>query len=328
MIENFWAWWRNGGEAAVTAAIESGDPEATVPLLAPRVAEIGDGLSWELGPGIDTHHQLVVTGDSDKRAVARRWLNAAPAPDTTWSYADSRQRRPLGSFRLNIGSTVVHYADVVVAAQRRQNHLDVRVHHPSFCTLPERQRYEITFLALDHALGEAAVEQWLRGIETTVNRPNEAYSLAELVGLVDALALENTDEDGSPAWIGLQWDGENGRTVAATQVPLCSTQAPNLDTHITIAIPYLDVDDTGFPTEATWNALNALRNRLEADAAPAGRVLALETHAGQHIVHLYLDSSITDVSVLRDARTGWNQGVVSVFSRYDPRWSGVAHLRT
>jgi hypothetical protein len=107
------------------------------------------------------------------------------------------------------------------------------------------------FLVPDHALGEFAVEQWLGAIDTISHRPPDGHPLADLVGAVDALAAENTNEDGSPAWIGLQWDAQDGRVVAAAQVPMCSAQAPNLDTHIALTVPYRDADETGFPTGGT-----------------------------------------------------------------------------
>jgi hypothetical protein len=139
VIDSFWEWWCAAGAVAVAGAIEAGEPEASVPLLGPRVEAIHPGLSWELGPGEVSQHRLVVSGDSDTRAVARRWLRAAPAPDAVWCYADTRQRRPLGQFRLGVGSTLVYYADVNVAARRRGNRLDVQVHHPSFAGLEKRQ---------------------------------------------------------------------------------------------------------------------------------------------------------------------------------------------
>ncbi|OBJ37681.1 hypothetical protein A5630_04195 [Mycolicibacterium mucogenicum] len=328
LIESFWEWWRTEGASAVAAAIEAGDASSAFPLIDQRVAAIHDGLAWEIGPGTVSEHQLVVTGNPDRRAVARRWLNAAPSPDPVWSYADSLQRRPLGEFRLGVGSVVVHYADVIVACQRRQNRLDVRVYHPSFGGLEQRQQFEIAFLALDHALGEVAVEQWLGAVDTTKYRPAEGYSLAELVGVVDALAAENTYEDGTPAWVGLQWDGENGRVVAAAQVPLCSSQAPNLDTHIAISVPYQSFDEAGLPTEQTWDALEELRDQLESVLGTAGRVLACETTAGVHTVHVYADSVAVDVVAIESAAATWAQGAVIVASHDDPKWSDVAHLRT
>ncbi|MGJ6121434.1 DUF695 domain-containing protein [Mycolicibacterium sp. Y3] len=327
-IDSFWGWWRANGAAAVNAAIEAGTPEAAVPLLSPRVASIDERLSWELGPGQRSAHQLIVTAaDPAERAVARRWLNAAPPADTVWSYSDYRQRRTLGMFTITVGSSRIHYCDVIVGVQRMHAHLDVQVYHPSFADAPQRQRLEVAFIVLDHALGELDVEKWIGGVDVVTHRPVDGYPLAELVGVVDALAAENTLHDGSPAWAAMQWDGEDGPVVANAQVPLCAAAAPNLDTHCALQVPYSVVDETGFPTDHTWDALADLHEVLDSTLGSSGRVVARETIAGTTTMHVYLDSSAVDADVLTAIASTWTQAPASATCEHDPGWVAVAHLR-
>jgi hypothetical protein len=81
-IAEFWQWWATARDD-VASAITAGTIGDFSDGLARRVHAIHPGLQWELTPGITTAHALVVTagGQAPIRAVAARWLAAAPRAD-------------------------------------------------------------------------------------------------------------------------------------------------------------------------------------------------------------------------------------------------------
>ncbi|CAN7285649.1 DUF695 domain-containing protein [Knoellia sp. LjRoot47] len=329
-IDAFWQWWTDDGAARTAAGIAERDPSHMVEPISQRVSAIDERLAWELGPGRDAQHMLVVSpeGDPDVRAVARRWLRAAPATnDPTWEYADARQR---GSCEgtLEIGPHVVSFADIVVGARREGAHLDVSVHHPSFVDLPEQARQQVTMLALDEALGEVDVETWIGRVDSAVDAPLDAFPLDRLAPLVDGLAAEHRDDSGEPTWMLLQGQGPQGRVIASAQVPLAATTAPELDRHVLVRVPYTDLTDDGLPGEGSLDALRRFEDHLTGRLGGGGRVVAHESSAGVRTLHAYVDSTGPGADVVRAAVGGWEQGRVDVADEPDPGWQGVAHLRT
>src|SRR5262245_4089636 len=91
-IAAFWSWWQATGAAETAAAIEAGDPGRMVESISRHVEAIHSDLAWQLAPGLQSQHVLVVgaDGNAQLRAVARRWRKAAPAASAVWEYSDWR----------------------------------------------------------------------------------------------------------------------------------------------------------------------------------------------------------------------------------------------
>ena len=68
------------------------------------------------------------------------------------------------------GSPDVDFARVQVGARLDGGRFDVQVHHPGFADLPEQARLQVTFLALDAALGEVDTELWLGEVSPSRSR--------------------------------------------------------------------------------------------------------------------------------------------------------------
>lgn len=328
-IDEFWAWWKAEGGALIARSIADRDPSSMIEPISSRVNAIDPRLAWELGPGRGAAHVLVVSpeGNPETRGVARRWLRGAPAVDVTWEYADSRQRGTCES-SLEIGPHTINFAEVVVGARQEGHHLDVTVHHPSFRDLPDEARRQVTMLALDEALGENDVETWVGHIAPAVDAPLDGFPLAQLAPLIDGLAAENRDEDGSPTWVLMQGESPAGRVIAAAQVPLRATTAPELDHHVAVTVPYADRTDEGLPGDGSLSALRALEDHVVERLGGSGRIVAHETGAGVRTLHFYVDSTGPGASVVRAAVAGWVQGRCEVADHPDPAWNTVAHLRT
>ncbi|MFN8189428.1 MAG: DUF695 domain-containing protein [Nocardioidaceae bacterium] len=333
-IDAFWAWWAAAGAAQTSAAIADRAPDRMVDELSRRVNGIHPGLAWELASGRRAQHVLVVSpeGNPDLRSAARRWLRAAPEPDATWEYADARQPVPdLDDIRLSLGKQTVCFGDTLVTARRVGHHFDVTVHHPVFEEIPVEAQLQITYLALDAALGEVDVETWIGEIEPAALAPLDAFPLHHLSRLVADLREELTDADGSPTWVILKGSGPEGPVMALAQVPLAPTTAPELDEHVAVAATYDQLTDEGFPGDPSLEALRTLEDRLADVLDGRGRLVAHESSGGRRTLHFYVDSATGATGELLAAARDWRldgvAGVVHTAAEPDPGWSAVRHLR-
>jgi hypothetical protein len=90
-----------------------------------------------------------------------RWRAAAPAADAVFEYFGSRQPdNDVFTSRIQIADHQLELDAVRFAftVDEDAHELDVAVFHPDFPVLPESARLQLTFLALDWALGEELVE--------------------------------------------------------------------------------------------------------------------------------------------------------------------------
>lgn len=329
--EAFWAWWSSEGADACAAAIADGTIAEMVDDLTTRIHAVSADLAWELGPGERARHVLLVSpeGNPDARAVARRWLRAAPPASATWEYADSRRASPdPGSGVLRVGDDEVDFASIRVGVSRVGNHVDVAVHHPLLRTLPEQARGSVLFLSLDHALGETACETWVGAVDAALEEPPGALTLEQVRELVDVVRADATGDDGEPVWVLLRGDKDGEPIMAAAQVPLAPSWAPHLDAHLAVRVPFVGAADEGMPTPEVLDELRALEDHLSEQLAGSGRLVAHETQRGLRTLHYYVESTLPTLAVVEAAVGGWTAGRVEVTSTPDPSWHGVRHLRT
>ncbi|WP_426565862.1 DUF695 domain-containing protein [Angustibacter sp. McL0619] len=330
-IEAFWSWWVTKGSAQTALAIEGRDPERMVSALSERVDAIDSGLAWELGPGSDSSHVLVVTGEGnpDLRPLARRWRMAAPVADLTWSYSDVRLPAPdvqdvvlrMGEVDLDAGAA---NADVrVVGAQ-----IDVVVHHPRYPELPEDAQRTATFLLLDAVLGESDVETWIGQIGSSEVPALDPIPLVALRAVVEDVRAQHTGPDGEPHWVMLNGTTPDGGAIlASTQVPLRASTAPHLDTYVPVVVPFADRTEQGLPGPGSLSALRDLEDHLTLLLGDSGRIVAHQSHDGVRILHVYVDGTTPAAEQVRAGVVGWDQGAVKVDVQLDPGWSSVRHLR-
>ena len=327
----FWSWWLDEGAAACEAGIADGTLSDLVDEITARVHAVSPELVWALGPGTTAEHVLVVSpeGNPDVRAAAHRWLLAAPAPTATWQYADARPpATDPASGGMRVGETDVDFAAIRVAATRVGNHVDVAVHHPALRTLPEQARGAIAFLSLDHALGETGCETWVGNVEVALDPPADALTLEGVRDLVEQVARDAAGDDGEPVWVLLQGEQDGSPLMAAAQVPLASSWAPHLDTHVEVDVPYADATPDGLPALEVLDALRGLEDHLAERLGATARLVAHETGRRHRLLHFYADSATPAAAVVEAAVTGWEQGGVEVRATADPSWHGVRHLRT
>lgn len=92
-IEDFWDWWTAAGRAAAGAGMRDCAFDAFDREMNARVEAMHADLAWELMPGGQAEHALVVTaaGVPGRRRIAERWFGEAPPADETWEYHPARQ---------------------------------------------------------------------------------------------------------------------------------------------------------------------------------------------------------------------------------------------
>ncbi len=187
----FWQRWARL-RPAVAAALDSGEVHLIEARVASAVTLLHRRLGWSLsgGSGDPTErYSLVVTGegDEDLRALTDAWLAAAPT-DHGWEYHDAAQAMDDPSdLTLAIGELQVALADVRVTALADGDRLHVAVYHPAMPRLRDEDRDVLSFVALDTALGERAVERRIGYVEPVGAAPRHAVDLLELRALVTSL---------------------------------------------------------------------------------------------------------------------------------------------
>lgn len=329
-IGAFWDWWNQGGHQKWAQVAGQGmPPQELVDELRARVEAIADGLAWEVAAGSESVHQLVVTadGDPDLRAIARRWLLAAPESDPIWSYADSRQAVvAVEDVGLQLGERTLSGTEAQVGVRRVGSRVDVTVFHPGFAELSEEERSLALFVLLDQTLGERQTETWIGELSPSEVPPLDGFGLSGLRAVVRDLAAECSDENGEPLWALFEGESPNGLVTASAQIPLAAAGWPLLDRYVRVEVTYEDQQEDGLPDEAGRAALSELETSLTGAVGEDGRVVGHETTGGVRALHLYVDGRTDAPARVEAAAKQWDRSA-RVTHESDPGWSAVQHLR-
>jgi hypothetical protein len=332
-VEQFWAWWQAEGRALASAAVTAERPiEDLVGPMTAAVHAVHPDLQWETPPGAESRHLLTVpaAGGPELRAAARRWRSAAPPADPEWEYADIR--RPIAG-DLSAATLQVHGREFVVSeatvdAYVRGLAVDVSVHHPHFADLDQAQRDQVAFLLLDQVLGEEDVETWVGEIGSSPVPALDPVPIGGLRSVVRDLREQHTDDEGRPSYVVMQGTGPTGLPVLVmARVPLKPVTAPHLDTYVGLVVPYADRTPEGLPGPGSLDRLRALEDRIAQRIGTDGEVLAIQSHDGVRVLHVYVDGTTDAAEAVRAVALTWDQGAVRVESHHDPAWSAVKHLR-
>jgi hypothetical protein len=324
-IAEFWQWWATARDR-VAAAISAGTVREFADEIGRRVDAIRTDLQWELAPGQTSAHALVVTsgGQATMRATAARWLAAAPPADETWSYRSARAADPsvfesvieLDGHKLELAQ--IRYG---ITVNKQSHQIDVVCYHPAFAGLPDEVQGQITFLALDWAIGENDVEIWLGEIGWTTTEPANPKMPEDLRHAVIAVA---SDDD---SWVLMEGRQRDGTPLLATAAsPLRSARWPRFDLHVPIMLPYQRHNEGQFPVDESLAALRAFEDELSAAIGGNGALVAHETTGGLRTLHFYVDSQTNARAELESHLPRWREGRASIEPRLDPAFEQVRHL--
>jgi hypothetical protein len=327
-VAEFWRWWADARHR-VAAAISDGTVGSLAGEISGRVAAIHKDLQWELSEGKQAQHALVVAaaGNAALRATVARWRAAAPAGDAVFEYFGSRQPYD-GMFtsRIQIADQQVELDALRFAftVDEDAHELDVAVFHPRFPDLPESARQQLTFLALDWALGEELVELWIGQVDCAQFEPYGLRTFSELRVAVNDLATKHAD----PLYVMLGAENRKGvPMMAMVQVPLKSSRWPRFDTHIAIIARY-PAQHNGLPTDESLADLRDLEDQVEAVLPPDGEAVAHETSQGVRTIHVYTDGTTPTRDAVSAVVASFRPLKAKVAITYDPGFEHVRHLRS
>ncbi|MEV4391628.1 DUF695 domain-containing protein [Nonomuraea sp. NPDC049607] len=327
-VAGFWAWWQEA-RPRLDPLVAAGAAEGIEELLAPAVGALHPDLVWEVAPGRNAAHALVVTaaGDAELRSLAHRWAKAAPPADLLWEFHPSRRANPQAlELTLDVGGFEFALDKLAFGLRvpRNQPRVDVAAYHPIFSELDEETRLEATLLALDWLLGEDDVARWVGEITPATFQPIDAVAAVHLPAVVADLASNYQDEE----WLSLEGrTGEGASLVAVARFPLRPVDHPLFDQHIEITLPYAHRDDDGLPAGESLTALRDFEERLGArllelrdDALLAAQLSA----AGHRVVHLYADPDSDAATRVEELIASWKEGEPRIDVGSDPAWAAVS----
>lgn len=326
-ITEFWTWWANGGGRRLAKSLDRRRRREVAHALDTLVAEIDPRLDWEIAPTIGGHRRLTVTaaGHPELRNTARRWLNAAPADDPNWRFADIIG--PSRGAALLFKGNRVDFEDTFVQLFPGAVSYRAAVTHPLMAVLEPEDRVLLARALLDAVAGEMAVETWISAITVTENVAENAIGLEEVPARLVALALDNLGADMEPSWQIVQGMEKGQPLVAMVRVPLVPISRPECDEHVTVRVSYRDDSECGLPGSGSLPQLRELEDHLSDAVCDDGECVAAETSGGVRRLHFYVDSQTDAATILREEAARWDQGSFEVDTNLDPGWTDVAHLR-
>ncbi|MGL5823255.1 MAG: hypothetical protein ACRCYU_00095 [Nocardioides sp.] len=329
-VWGFWRWWQADGAAQLAASLAGGAGQGVDERLTRRVAGIDPKLSWSVADGARARHRLVVSanGDPDLLLVARRWLRKAPEDTETWEYGD---RRPpvaqLTGLVLDVDGLSITLDEATVQWSRRRDWLDVRLRHPSFDRQSDELIARIADRVLDAVLGELDADLWIGRVACTRGAEPHAAPVDAIRRPVADLKAELTDAVGKPTWTSFSGLSNGRRVTAAALVKPMPVLAPQLDRHVRVVVPFVDLGQAGEPSARALTALQDIVAGLEARLGRSALLVAHETVRSTRTLHFYVDSLTTAAEQIKAGFVGWRQGKVKCGSTPDPHWSIVGHLR-
>lgn len=323
-IEDFWDWWTAVGRAAAEAGMRDcafGDFDGEMNA---RVEAMHADLAWELMPGRQAEHALIVTaaGVPGRRRIAERWFRDAPPAGETWEYHPARQASlsarmvmaDLNGWKLDLRKLDF---DLHVDGDL----LDTVVFHPRFAAMPPDACEHMAFLALDWALGEDDVTRWIGEVDTSGKRPAAGIPASGLVEAVQALARRA----GEPRWEEIRGEQHGAVVLASVARPAKWVDHPLLDLHIAVTLPFAEQTRAGLPGPGAISRLRDVEHRLTGWLPPHVRLLAHETTRGTRTFHLYGDSDDPGLAAqARNLVAGWPGATVR--PGLDAGWRAIRHL--
>lgn len=321
-VAAFWAWWA-AEHRKIEAALAAGDPAYQSELTA-AVQRIHPGLQWEIDAGHGAH-QLVVSaaGRAEPRSAAARWLLAAPAERSDWTFHATRRPDPRAlTLRLVLdeatGKLDLPELTVAVTEDDDARRVHLAVHHERFTALPEAKSVNIAYLALDWALGEEDVQRWVGRVTAVAERPDGAVPIAGLAGAVADFAARH------PRGFALvQGTVEGLPLTAVVQVPLSPVDFPLYDQHIAVSVSYTTMTAGRMPTGTSRERIQAFDDALAALVGEDAVLAAAVSHDGRRVFHYYADPLGDVAERLAAWRHGWTEGEVDIVAELDPAWRAV-----
>jgi hypothetical protein len=189
-VNKFWKWFA-AHESELADSVHK-DPVACLMSIKRKFDGYFRGPVVEVQPSRDGgQHILIISADGirDRIEIVRRLARESPGL-TWWRVVAFRQRADLnGGLRMPSGERI-DFESLRALAKRAGEFIDVTVYVPDHCLNTPQAGAFLTFIGLDHAIGELDVMTVAGKIDTAPlsKAPPQAVRLPEFAAVFDELA--------------------------------------------------------------------------------------------------------------------------------------------
>lgn len=190
-VDAFWKWYGDVADRFFQT-IENKRCADLADEVSEKVNELLPGFAWVFGPGENGGHSFTLTGEgvTHKQLLALHWLSRAPRLPG-WTFHASRQGGSTANISLEIGGIKFFSREIWVtpALDRDGECFDLTFWHPAWETLGESEKFRVSFLFLDEALGEYGTGWWIGRIDFGKDKLAASFPLEELSAHIRTVAV-------------------------------------------------------------------------------------------------------------------------------------------
>ncbi|MGH2551568.1 MAG: hypothetical protein ACRDHN_19455, partial [Thermomicrobiales bacterium] len=190
----FWAWFAEVADRFYET-IEKKECSSLATETSAKVDELLPGFAWVFGPGPDKKgHSFTLSGEGieAQQLLALHWLAMAPTL-AGWTFYAARQSGSIKGNTIAMGDLKFDPKEIWVtpSLDTDAEKINLTVWHPSWEQIDVGQRWTITFLFLDEALGEYGTQWWVGEIQFGQSRLGDSFPLEELAAFVAQTTAKN-----------------------------------------------------------------------------------------------------------------------------------------
>lgn len=320
-IAEFWQWWPTGDTSQLGA----------------RVAAIHPDLVWDVDPNA---RRLTVSPGifPSLRATARRWLNAAPQCE--WTFSDRLAATP--GVPVVVNGIDYDPAEAIIGEPDGMLCPSIEIWHPKWGGLRSLFSSEgsgnadprAAALLINRALGDTVAFSWINDIDAVGTAPHTHAPLPALPEIMTEFAAIYDGILSSGQRCEIDAVSPDGFPVTISSfLPLTSELAPQCDLHVHLTY---QVHDTMYAQQQPVDvpgSVKELTQALDAMLAEVSGVLVVYTAQPHHMeAHLYVDSQDPGLQILLDriyqVLNTWKLGPVTMKTDLDPSWWRIDQFRS
>lgn len=189
-VDAFWKWYSDVADRFFQT-IESKHCADLADEVSAKVDELLPGFAWVFGPGEDGGHSFTLSGEGimHKQLLALHWLSRAPRL-RGWTFHASREAGAIDNISIKIGGVNFSSKEIWVTPtiDREGECLDLTFWHPSWENMEKAEKFRVTFLFLDEALGEYGTGWWIGHIDFGKDKLAASFPLSELPAHIREIA--------------------------------------------------------------------------------------------------------------------------------------------
>jgi len=183
-VDQFWSWFAENSQRLLDG-IDNQEFDALVPEVSDQVKAMAP-LAWVFGPPPEgaTGHSFTLTpeGNAYKQHIIEFVLSRRPELEN-WTFYNSKQpANSVDGISIDVMGEKLTAQEfwVVATPNAERKKVDLKLWHPLFAKLSERDQQQLTFIWLDESLGEFVVENQIGHIDISPEGLEESFPINEL----------------------------------------------------------------------------------------------------------------------------------------------------